>query len=70
MKCFSGTFGHGLGTSMTLRPSISAFCNSNFFSSIDVEICIVITFDLSVGTFARDAATCVELIPGIISTSS
>ena len=30
---------------------------------------MVITFDLSNGTFAFDAATCMELIPGIISTS-
>ena len=38
MKCFSGTFGHGLGTSITLYPSIKAFTSSNFFSSIDVVI--------------------------------
>ena len=42
----------------------------NFSESEVVEMCIVITLDLSVGTFAHDAATCVELIPGIISTSS
>jgi len=30
---------------------------------------MVITFDLSNGTLAFDAATCIELIPGIIFTS-
>ena len=67
----SGCFGHGLGTKTTLKPSINAFCNSNFLSSIEVVTCIVIviTLDLSRGTFTLDAATCIELIPGTISTS-
>ena len=41
----------------TLKPSINAFCNSNFLSSIGVVTCIVITLDLSNGTLALDAAT-------------
>ena len=56
-------------TNTTLKPSINAFCNSNFLSSIGVVTCIVITLDLSRGTLALDAATWKELIPGIISTS-